>query len=101
MKTFAEIRNQRMDESVSEGYIRKGTGLVYARQSKQYGDQATKFFRSAVDKFNSTRSLSNEESQKNLTIGLADLSKGLEQMRNQNGAITSLLLSSVLLNQRT
>jgi hypothetical protein len=37
---------------------------------------------------------------KGLSAGLQDLSRGLEDLRNQNGAITSLVLTGVLLSER-
>ena len=100
MKTFDELRNNLTEEQLNERFLRKGAGLVFARQSKTYGDRAARSFRSARDHFRLIPNASPEENLKSLSAGLSDLSSGLEDLRNQNGAITSLALTSVLLSER-
>ena len=100
MKTFDELRNNLTEEQLNERFLRKGAGLVFARQSKTYGDRAARSFRSARDRFRLNPNDSPEENIKSLSAGLSDLSSGLEDLRNQNGGITSLALTSVWLSER-
>jgi len=100
MKTFDEFRAELNEDQIDESYLRKGAGLVFARQSKVYGDRAVKDFKSAQEKFRVNPNATVEEGMKSLSDGLSDLSRGLENLRNQNGAITSLVLTGVLLSEK-
>ena len=100
MKTIQEIRLNPIKEDLNERYLRKGTGLVLARQSKTYGDRAARSFKSARERLRMSPTDTPEDQMKRLSAGLKDLSRGLEDLRNQNGAITSLVLTGVLLSER-
>ena len=117
MKTFSDIRERRSPQTLDQeidsnsakpssaelneaNLLRKGAGLVYARQSKQFGDKAAQSFRSARQRFQIRPNESIEDRIENLSEGLKDLSKGLEDLRNQNGSITALTLASVLLSEK-
>ncbi len=100
MKTLEEIRLNHTDKELNERYLRKGAGLVFARQSKTYGDRAARSFKTARERLRMTPTDTPDDQMKRLSAGLQDLSKGLEDLRNQNGAITSLVLTGVLLSER-
>ena len=62
--------------------------------------RAARSFRSARKRFKFDPNVSLEDNVKNLSRGLSVLSQGLEEIRNQNGALTSLALTNVLLSER-
>jgi hypothetical protein len=100
MKTFDEIRQDRVDpDLLEEGVLRKGAGLVYARQSKVHGDAASRHFSNATNHL--TRPADALDDQiTNIRNAMKELSSGLTRMRDQNGSITSLCLVGVLLSEK-
>lgn len=99
-----ELSEEQLDElyeeQLNERLLRKGAGIGFAVQSKAYGDRATRSFRAARGRFRLNPSASPDENVKTLSAGLSDLCVGLEELRNQNGAITSLVLTGVLLSEK-
>lgn len=77
MKTFDDIRGRGNEEQINERDVRKGAGLVFARQSKVFGDRAAKDFKSALEKFNIDPNATHDEGMKSLSSGLSDMSRGL------------------------
>ena len=100
MKTFDEFRSNQTQEQLNERFLRKGAGLVFARQSRIHGNRASRSFKSAKERFRFNPNASLEDQLKGLSDGLQELSSGLDELRNQNGAITSLALTIVLLSER-
>ena len=101
MKTFEQLREETNNsEILEEGLLRKGAGLVYASQSKKHGDAAVRYF-SQVSQHLNRHSETVEERLDQVSSAINLLSKGMIEMRNQNGSITSLCLVSVLLNERS
>ena len=101
MKSFDELREFSADPEVLEerNLVRKGAGLMYARQSKTHGDAATKHFSAATNHLNRPAD-SVEDQLTNLTNAMKEMSSGMMRMRDQGGSITALCLVTVLLNER-
>ena len=101
MKTLEEIReSSHSPEYLEERLLRKGMGVVYASQSKKYGNAATRHFNNATLHLN--RPVSNSDEQiNNLSDALKEVVLGLKEMRNQNGSITALGLVAVLLSEKS
>jgi len=103
MKTFNEIRNSNYQDLSESRLLRKGGVLILARSAKRYGDDATKSFNNAKQKIKgSTIDIDTEKERlESIQNGLIDLCEGLISLRKQNGAITGIVTTSALLNERT
>ena len=101
MKTLEEIRGTVTTdpEFLEERLLRKGAGLLYARQSKNHGDAATRHFSASTDHLNRAADTMEEQLQ-NITNAMKEMNKGFERLRDQNGSITALCLVSVLLSEK-
>ena len=102
MKTLEEIRhNAEPEDELNEGkLIRKGTAILFAKNARMHGNQAEIHFKSAKQKLSNTDTLKPEEKQKLLLEGLSDMCDGMISLRNQNGAITSIVTTSALFGER-
>ena len=101
MKSFDELRTSSKPETefLEERFLRKGAGLMYARQSKVNGDAATKHFTNASNHLNRpTDSL--EDQVTNLTNALQETNQGFIKLRDQTGSLTALTLVGVLLSEK-
>jgi hypothetical protein len=101
MKTFNEIRNPNLEDLRESRLLRKGGVLILARSAKRHGDDATKSLNNAKRKILSSSLDTEEQRLKSIQNGLLDLCDGLISMRKQNGAITGIVTTSALLNERT
>jgi hypothetical protein len=101
MKTFNEIRNPNLEDLRESRLLRKGGVLILARSAKRHGDDATKSLNNAKRKILSSSLDTEEQRLKSIQDGLLDLCDGLISMRKQNGAITGIVTTSALLNERT
>lgn len=100
MKTFKQIRTDTTEqEFLEERPLRKGAGLLYARQSKVHGDTAERHFSASAQHLNRV-SNSLEEQLDNITNAMKEMNHGFGKLRLQNGSITSLVLVSVLLSEK-
>ena len=103
MKTLDDIRyNAEPEEELNEGkFIRRGTALLFAKNARAHGNQAEQFFKAAKQKLSNTDpTLSPEDKQKLLLEGLSNICDGMISLRNQNGAITSIVTTSALFGER-
>lgn len=101
MKKFEEVRESPSHlEFLEERLLRKGGGLLFARQSKSKGDSSVQYFKSAQSSLNKNAGASVEEQIKGLSNAIDELSKGLIEQRHQLGALTSLALITVLFNEQ-
>ena len=103
MKTLDEIRhNVEPEDKLNESkFIRRGTALLFAKNARMHGDQAEQFFKTAKQKLSNTDpTLSPEDKQKLLLEGLSNICDGMISLRNQNGAITSIVTTSALFGER-
>lgn len=101
MKTFKEIRNTKYQELNESRLLRKGGVLILARSAKRYGDDATKSFNNAKQKIKGSTLDTEKERLESIQNGLIDLCEGLISLRKQNGAVTGIVTTAVLLNERT
>ena len=103
MKTLNEIRhNVEPELELNEGkFIRRGTAILFAKNARMHGNQAEQFFKAAKQKLSNTDpTLSPEDKQKLLSEGLSHICDGMISLRNQNGAITSIVTTSALFGER-
>ena len=102
MKTFEEIRGTAETEDLNESrLLRKGVALLFARSAKKHGDDAHKSFNDAKQKIKGNPLDTDGERLATLQDGLQDLCDGLISIRKQNGAITGIMTTAVLFNERT
>lgn len=81
--------------------LRKGGVLLLARSAKKHGDDAARSLNDAKRKMKGSSLDNDEERLKGMQDGLQDLCDGLISMRKQNGSITGIVTTAVLLNERT
>lgn len=101
VKTFQEIRGTGTTEPefLEERFLRKGAGLIYARQSKNHGDAASRHFSASTQHLNRPADTMEDQLQ-NITNALEEMNKGFGKLRDQNGSITALCLVNVLINEK-
>ena len=101
MKTFDEFIQEDQHDINESRLLRKGGALLLARSAKKHADDATRSLTDAKRKIKGSSLDSDEERLKRIQDGLQDLCDGLISMRKQNGAITGIVITAVLLNERT
>ena len=101
MKTFEEIRGTDSEDLNESRLLRKGGALLFARSAKKHGDDAHKSFNDAKQKIKGNPLDTDGERLNSLQDGLQDLCDGLISIRKQNGAITGIMTTAVLFNERT
>ena len=101
MKTFDEFICSDYQDLNESRLLRKGGALLLARSAKKHGDDATRSLNDAKWKIKGSSLDSDEKRLKGMQDGLQDLCDGLISMRKQNGAITGIVTTAVLLNERT
>jgi hypothetical protein len=101
MKTLEEIRGAVTTEPefLEERFLRKGAGLIYARQSKKHGDAASRHFSDSTQHLNRPADTVEDQLQ-NITNAMKEMNDGFVRLRDQNGSITALCLVSVLLSEK-
>lgn len=101
MKTFDEFIQEESYDLNESRLLRKGGALLLARSAKKHGDDATRSLSDAKRKIKGSSLDNDEERLTGIQDGLQDLCDGLISMRKQNGAITGILTTAVLLNEKT
>jgi len=101
MKTFDEFICSDQPDLNESRLLRKGGVLLLARSAKKHGDDATRSLNDAKRKIKGSSLDSDEERLKGIQDGVQDLCDGLISMRKQNGAITGIVTTAVMLNERT
>ena len=101
MKTFDEIRVSETEDLNESRLLRKGVVLLLARSAKSHGDDATRSLNDAKRKITGSSLDTDTERLKSIQDGLQDLCDGLISIRKQNGAITGIVTTALLLNERT
>jgi hypothetical protein len=101
MKTFDEFICSDYQDLNESRLLRKGGALLLARSAKKHGDDATRSLSDAKRKIKGSSLDSDEERLRGIQDGLQDLCDGLVSMRKQNGAITAIVTTAVMLNERT
>ena len=101
MKTFDQFIREQSNDLNESRFLRKGGALLLARSAKKHGDDATRSLTDAKRKIKGSSLDSDEERLKGIQDGLQDLCDGFISMRKQNGAITGIVTTAVLFNERT
>ena len=101
MQTFDEFIQEDQHDINESRLLRKGGALLLARSAKKHGDDATRSLTDAKRKIKGSSLDTDEERLKTIQDGLQDLCDGLISMRKQNGAITGIVTTAVLFNERT
>lgn len=101
MKTFDEFIQEDQHDINESRLLRKGGALLLARSAKKHGDDATRSLSDAKRKIKGSSLDSDEERLKGIQDGLQELCDGLISMRKQNGAITGIVTTAVMLSERT
>lgn len=101
MKTFKESMEGYDPQYLEERYLRKGAGLVFAAQSKSRGDKAVQHFKSAKSLLNTNAGATTDERVESLSRAFHEMCDGMIELRHQNGAITALSLSAVLIGEKS
>jgi len=101
IKTFEEFMETETQDLNESRLLRKGGVLILARSAKKHGDDATRSLNGAKRKIKGSPLDSDNERLKSIQEGFQDLCDGLISIRKQNGAITGIVTSAVLLNERT
>lgn len=99
MKSFKEIREM-TNIGLDERFIKKGSGVLLAKKSGDHGVKAVKHFKKADHYFDVRFDDIEDKHIRNLFEGLSELSKGLIEVRNQNGVLTSMILTGLLLKDK-
>ena len=101
IKTFEEFMETEPQDLIESRLLRKGGVLLLARSAKRHGDDASRSLKDAKRKIKGLPLDTDNERLKSLQEGLQDLCDGLISIRRQNGAITGIVTTAVLLNERT
>ena len=101
MKTFDEFIQEESYELNESRLLRTGGALLLARSARKHGDDAAWSLTDAKRKIKGSSLDNDEERLKGIQNGLQDLCDGLISMRKQNGAITGIMTTDVLLNDRS
>lgn len=101
MKTFDDFIQEDQHALNESRLLRKGGALLLARSAKKHGDDATRSLSDAKRKIKGSPLDNDEERLKGMQDGLQDLCDGLISMRKQNGAITGIVTTAVLMSERS
>ena len=101
IKTFEEFMEIEPQDLIESRLLRKGGVLILARSAKRHGDDASRSLNDAKRKIKGSPLDSDNERLKSIQEGFQDLCDGLISMRRQNGAITGIVTTAVLINERT
>ena len=101
MKTFKEIRDTDTEDLNESRLLRNGSALLLARSAKTHGDEAVRYLQDAKRKIKGSSLDNGEDRLRSIQEGLQDLCDGLISIRKQNGAITGIVTTAVLMNERT
>lgn len=95
MKDFNQF--QKDSEKINEGLLQKSAIAALGTKSKRHGDQATRHFNSAISRLKRVRhNDSDSERLGAISNSIEDLLNGLIELRQQNGAITSILVAGLI-----
>ena len=101
MKTFNEIRNSNNDDLNENRLLRKGIATAYAVRARNEGKKIEMELNSAKNSLRPRAGDTTEQQMKRLQEGLIQMCDASIALRHQLGAITAIILSGQLLNERT
>lgn len=96
-KTFSEIQ----DELNENRLLRKGVATVFAAKSRSEGNKVERHLASAKNALRHRPNDNTEEQMKRLQEGLIEMCDANIALRRQLGAVTAIVLSGQLINERT
>jgi hypothetical protein len=101
MKTFNEIRNSNNDDLSENRLLRKGFAAAYAVRVRNEGKKVERELASAKNVLRPRAGDTTEEQVKRLQEGLIQMCDANIALRHQLGAITAIVVSGQLFNERT
>ena len=102
MKTFEEIRGTGETEDLSESrFLRKGIATAYGLRARSEGNKIERELSSAKNLLRPRAGDTTEEQIKRLQDGLIQMCEANIALRHQLGAITAIVVSGQLFNERT
>ena len=102
MKTFEEIRGSGESEDLSESrLLRRGIATAYGLRARSEGNKIERELSSAKNLLRPRPNDTTEEQVKRLQEGLVQMCDANIALRHQLGAITAIVTTAVLLNERT
>jgi hypothetical protein len=101
MKTFNEIRNVTTEDINESRLLRKGIATAYAVRARNEGKKIEKELASAKNLLRPRAGDTTEEQIRRLQEGLIQMCDANIALRHQLGAITAIVVSGQLFNERT
>jgi hypothetical protein len=101
MKTFEEIRYDNTEVLSESRFLRKGIATVYGLRARNEGQKIERELSSAKNLLRPHAGDTVEEQVKRLQEGLIQMCDANIALRKQLGAITAIVVSGQLLNERT
>ena len=101
MKTFNEIRTSNNKDINESRFLRKGIATAYAVRVRNEGKKVERELTSAKNVLRPRAGDTTEEQLKRLQEGLIQMCDANIALRHQLGAITAIVVSGQLFNERT
>jgi hypothetical protein len=101
MKTFNEIRNTTKNNLDESRLLRKGIATAYAVRARNEGKKVERELSSAKNVLRPQPNDTTEKQVKRLQEGLIQMCDANIALRHQLGAITAIVVSGQLFNERT
>lgn len=101
MKTFKEIRGADTEDLTESRLLRKGIAAAYAVRARNEGKKVERELASAKNVLRPRQKDTTEEQISRLQEGLIQMCDANIALRHQLGAITAIVVSGQLFNERT
>ena len=101
MKTFKEIRGTDTEDLTESRLLRRGIATAYGLRARNEGKKVEMELNSAKNALRPRPSDTTEEQLKRLQEGLIQMCDANIALRHQLGAITAIVVSGQLFNERT
>lgn len=101
MKTFKEIRNSNNSQIYESRLLRKGFAAAYAVRARNEGNKIERELASAKNTLRPRAGDTTEEQVNRLQEGLIQMCDANIALRHQLGAITAIVVSGQIFNERT
>ena len=101
MKTFKEIRDNDTEDLTESRLLRRGIATGYGLRARNEGKKVEMELNSAKNALRPRPNDTTEEQVKRLQEGLIQMCDANIALRHQLGAITAIVTTAVLLNERT
>ena len=101
MKTFKEIRGTDTEDLTESRLLRRGIATGYGLRARNEGKKIEMELNSAKNALRPRPNDTTEEQVKRLQEGLIHMCDANIALRHQLGAITAIVTTAVLLNERT